>query len=346
MASIYDWSKTPASNSSADAAINWAEGMDPAAVNDSARQEMARIAEFRDDITGTITAGGSANALTVTANSGFTTLANGRMVAFIAAIDNTGAATLAVNGLAAKSIRKMDTTSGDVPLTGGEIQAGGVYVALYNAAMNGLAGGWMLVNPTFNAMAGPSSAADNAITRFDGTSGKLVQNSSATISDTGDLAAAKGTFSGQLIGGGTITNDDAASGKIGEVQTADLTFGSAQALASGLSYEIVQMLLGAGDWELTGFLAFSTSPSTSVTRVLASISETSATIDSSIDTRVSNSFAAVVPGTDSHAFHVVVGPVRKKIANGSTVAFHLVALANFSVDALAAWGRLYARRMR
>jgi hypothetical protein len=147
MASIYDWSKTAASNSNADAAINWAEGMDPAAVNDSARQEMARIAEFRDDITGTITAGGSANALTVTANAGFTTLANGRMVAFIAAGDNTGAATLNVNGIGAKSIRKMDAT-GDVALSGGEIQAGGVYIAVYNAAMNGAAGGWLLINPT------------------------------------------------------------------------------------------------------------------------------------------------------------------------------------------------------
>jgi hypothetical protein len=155
MASIYDWSKTAASNSNADAAINWAEGMDPAAVNDSARQEMARVAEWRDDITGTITAGGSANALTVTANSGFTTLANGRMVAFIAASDNTGAATLNINGIGAKSIRKMDAT-GDVALTGGEIQAGGVYLAAYNAAMNGAAGGWMLVNPTL-AMTVPAS---------------------------------------------------------------------------------------------------------------------------------------------------------------------------------------------
>lgn len=33
---------------------------------------------------------------------------------------------------------------------------------------------------------GPASATDNAITRFDGTTGKLVQNSVVTISDTGD----------------------------------------------------------------------------------------------------------------------------------------------------------------
>jgi hypothetical protein len=34
---------------------------------------------------------------------------------------------------------------------------------------------------------GPSSATDNAVARFDSTTGKLLQNSSVTISDTGDI---------------------------------------------------------------------------------------------------------------------------------------------------------------
>jgi len=37
---------------------------------------------------------------------------------------------------------------------------------------------------------GPASSTDNAITRFDGTTGKLIQNSVVTISDTGDIAGA------------------------------------------------------------------------------------------------------------------------------------------------------------
>jgi hypothetical protein len=36
---------------------------------------------------------------------------------------------------------------------------------------------------------GPASATDNAVTRFDGTTGKLVQNSGATIDDSGNLTA-------------------------------------------------------------------------------------------------------------------------------------------------------------
>jgi trimeric autotransporter adhesin len=35
---------------------------------------------------------------------------------------------------------------------------------------------------------GPASATDNAITRFDGTTGKLIQNSAVTVSDTGAMA--------------------------------------------------------------------------------------------------------------------------------------------------------------
>jgi hypothetical protein len=87
LAAFYDWSRTASSNATADSLDQLGRGQDPGSVNDSARaRRCSRVAEFRDDITGTITAGGTANALTVTAfNSGFTTLANGRMVAFIAA---------------------------------------------------------------------------------------------------------------------------------------------------------------------------------------------------------------------------------------------------------------------
>lgn len=53
---------------------------------------------------------------------------------------------------------------------------------------------------------GPASAADNAITRFDGTTGKLIQNSGATIDDSGNLTATN--FSGSSSG--TNTGDQTA----------------------------------------------------------------------------------------------------------------------------------------
>jgi hypothetical protein len=49
---------------------------------------------------------------------------------------------------------------------------------------------------------GPSSSTDNAITRFDGTTGKLLQNSTATLSDAGLITVPAGTGSGTSTVGG------------------------------------------------------------------------------------------------------------------------------------------------
>ncbi|RWP23771.1 MAG: hypothetical protein EOR01_07745 [Mesorhizobium sp.] len=152
ISSIYDWSLVAANNATADSAINWAEGQAPSTVNGSARQMMARNTELLGDIGGALTAGGTADALTITANSGFTTYANGQVLALKIATDNTGAATLNVNGIGAKSIRKMLST-GESALTGAELQATGIYILMYQSALNAAAGAWLLLNPTMDLSA-------------------------------------------------------------------------------------------------------------------------------------------------------------------------------------------------
>lgn len=158
MSSIYDWSTTAATNATSDTLINWAEGQAPSTVNGSAREMMARVAEFIDDIGGAIAAGGTANALTVTAVSSFSAYANGLVLAFKAASANTTAATLNVNSIGVKAIRKM-AIGGDVALAGTEIQPGGMYVVRYSTAANSSAGGWIMVNPTaISALVSPTSS--------------------------------------------------------------------------------------------------------------------------------------------------------------------------------------------
>lgn len=147
-ASIFDWSLVSGDNANSDADLTWAEGQAPGTVNASARTMMKRVAELLADLGGTLTAGGSANVLTVTANSAFDTYANGRMVSFKAASDNTGAATLNVNSIGAKSLRRATIADGDAELVAGNVQAGCIYVAIYNTSLNGGAGGWALVNET------------------------------------------------------------------------------------------------------------------------------------------------------------------------------------------------------
>lgn len=50
---------------------------------------------------------------------------------------------------------------------------------------NPLSGQFDLVSDISNLVTGPASSTDNAIARFDGTTGKLVQNSLVTVGDTG-----------------------------------------------------------------------------------------------------------------------------------------------------------------
>src|SRR5215813_2312513 len=91
---IYTWSTTAATNASADADINWAEGQLPGTVNDSARAVMAGVAGFVKDNNATISTTGSANAYAATSSNTIAALATGLRFVFKASFGNTGAATL------------------------------------------------------------------------------------------------------------------------------------------------------------------------------------------------------------------------------------------------------------
>lgn len=126
----YLWSRTAASNATADSNVNWAEGMAPSAVNDSARSMMASLAGYRDDIAGAITTGGTSTAYTVTTYQVFDTLAHlsGQIVAFTPHTTNGATVTLNVDGLGAKPLRSAPS----VELPAGVLIEGTPYVALYN----------------------------------------------------------------------------------------------------------------------------------------------------------------------------------------------------------------------
>jgi len=84
-AAIWNWSTTASSNATADPSINWAEGMSPSSVNDSARAMMAAVAAWRNDISGVNTTAGSSTAYTLTTSEGLnTTPVTGTMIAFFA----------------------------------------------------------------------------------------------------------------------------------------------------------------------------------------------------------------------------------------------------------------------
>lgn len=127
---FWSWSKTAANNATADNTINWAEGQSPSSVNDSARSMMARTAEWRDDVSGTITTSGSSTAYTVSSNQGFDTLAHmaGAMIAFVPHTTNGATVTLNVDGLGSKPLRY----GPNLELQSGMLIQGTPYAATYN----------------------------------------------------------------------------------------------------------------------------------------------------------------------------------------------------------------------
>jgi microcystin-dependent protein len=131
--SVFQWSQSPSANATADPGINWAEGMAPSQINDSARAEMAQIAKYRDDIAGAIVTAGTATAYTVGTFSQFDSLAhlNGQIVAFTPHVTNgAGPVMLNVDSLGQKPLR----SAPNVDLLAGVIIQGTPYVALYNNA--------------------------------------------------------------------------------------------------------------------------------------------------------------------------------------------------------------------
>ena len=155
--SIYKWSLTAAANDAIDSQINWRENQLPDTVNDSARNMMMRIAELREDLTGGTVTAGTQPAYTLTTKAAFDSLADGRyFTTRVHATNAAGAATLNVNTLGAKAIRKFGT-SGDMPLGVGDLQLGGLYQFMYSAAGNAGAGAWVISNPSIASGGGFAS---------------------------------------------------------------------------------------------------------------------------------------------------------------------------------------------
>lgn len=130
-ASCAQWSKTASANATADPSINWAEGMAPSAVNDSARAMMARLAECRDDLSGVLQTAGGAVAFTVTTNQGLNAVpVDGQSIAIRLNVTNGAAPTLAADGGTAYAIQ----TAPGVAVGAGVLVAGTPYRVTFNLA--------------------------------------------------------------------------------------------------------------------------------------------------------------------------------------------------------------------
>ena len=125
MAEISDLNVTDASNTG-----RWPEGMAPSEVNDAGRADEGILARWFQDTNGSIAASGSDNGFAITSKRTISALANNIVVAFTANHTITGAATLDLNGLGAKSIKRFN---GD-PVTAGDIASGQPVWVIYKSS--------------------------------------------------------------------------------------------------------------------------------------------------------------------------------------------------------------------
>lgn len=215
------WSTTAATNASADSSINYAENQSPASLNDSARAEMAAIKAFANQITAALTSGGSANAQTITSDAPgaiSTAYAAGMGFVFRAGYTNTGATTLNVDGVGAKSIKKGGALSA---LVANDIVAGGIYAVYYQATGDC----FVLLNPeTGQTAAGnqPLDATLTALAALSYTSGTL--HVTLTAADTftlmADTAIVHTTGAETVAGAKTFTSAPVVSLNAGSLPSA------------------------------------------------------------------------------------------------------------------------------
>ncbi len=138
---LVSWSTTAATNATADASVNFAEGQAPSSLNDSARALMASMAKWRDDNNGSLAVGGGTTNYTVTSNQVFATLAAMHRQTLTLLWPTTCAAspTLNVDGLGAKQI---------VVTVGTNVGAGGLVAnAVYNFCYENNNAVWILCSP-------------------------------------------------------------------------------------------------------------------------------------------------------------------------------------------------------
>ena len=128
-----------------------------------------------------------------------------------------------------------DPTVSDDSVTTAKIQDAAVTAAKFDTTGTASSTTFLRGDMSWQANAGgdvvgPASSTDNALTRFDSTTGKLLQNSTATLSDAGTLTAT--AFAGALTGNVTGNASGTAATVTGATQSNITALGTIASLVA------------------------------------------------------------------------------------------------------------------
>jgi hypothetical protein len=208
----------------------------------------------------------------------------------------------------------------------------------------------LLASPTFTGTPAAPTAAAGTNTAQVATTANVISNfatpptagygsttpepvAATTISATG-LVSPSSTVGIK----GTTTNDSAQAGSIGEViAPTNLT---AVSLSSGVAANCSSVLLTAGDWELSGVIAFNPTGTTTISQTQSGISTTSATMGA-------GGTYQGIPGTVPVTYEPFTASPVVQIKIASTTTVYLVGLATFGTSTLTCSGFFsHIRRIR
>ena len=159
-----------------------------------------------------------------------------------------------------------------------------------------------------------------------------------------DYASVTGTpaalVPGQLPG--TATNDNAATGDVGEYVTSTNVTGVV--LSNNTPANITSIVLSAGDWDVSGYAGFTAGAATTLTFFEANICTTSASFANPLEAGTLL-VLQTTSGFGANSVNDLALPVARGSFSGSTTIYLNVEVT-FSAGSCNGQGRLRARRMR
>lgn len=147
-----------------------------------------------------------------------------------------------------------------------------------------------------------------------------------------------------LIAAGTTTNDDAATGNIGQITVSEVLVGSAVSLTTGTPANVTSISLTAGDWDVDGCVMFVAGGSTTSTAYHATIHTTSATLPTKPNKGAYGYVYSAGGFTGGSERGMPTGTIRYSLSSTTTV--YLIAQSSFATSTMEAYGYIRARRVR